>query len=179
MSDEEKNAGGAGVGAALSVPPEQPGLDDEHTTVPNPPLTNPDGKASTAAGGQWQMPKPKFQQTSGYLPQGYLKNMEEAAAAAKASMSTEDTTREQPPFVVEPAQSAADAPAIEPQPDLSEQLIPDDPPIETPSEPVQAKSSMSAVMAVLAIVGILIFVVVVLAAVYFYFIANQTAGSNF
>ncbi len=68
MSDEERNAGEGGTAtAAASVPSEQPYF-DEHTTEPNAPSV--EALPKPPAPGNWQMPKPKFQQTSGKLPQG-------------------------------------------------------------------------------------------------------------
>ncbi len=46
---------------------------DEHTTPPMP--------ATPAAPATWSMPEPVFQQTSGYLPQGYLKQIEDSGGA--------------------------------------------------------------------------------------------------
>ena len=60
MSDEEK--GLTDAIAETDVTDEhttEPNAADEHTTAPNP--RNPQ---------KWEMPKPVFQKTSGYLPQG-------------------------------------------------------------------------------------------------------------
>lgn len=63
MSEEE-------LSKEKTVPRTESG--EEHTTPPMP-----------AAPVQWSMPDPVFQQTSGYLPQGYLKQIEDAAAVSK------------------------------------------------------------------------------------------------
>jgi hypothetical protein len=180
MSDEEKNTGNAGTAATSAIePPEQPSL-DEHTTEPNAPEAAKPA-ASHAAPGKWQMPKPKFQQTSGYLPQGYLKDVEQAPTAAKGFSGSEDTTQEQAPYVPPPPkQDGADgiSPAIEPQPDLAD-LIPDEPVMESTESQVQVKSGSSFPFLALGLVGILIFVVVFLVAVYFLFLAKPSGGTNF
>jgi hypothetical protein len=46
------------------------------TVVPNPPHT-----AAAAQPGKWQMPEPVFQQSSGYLPQGFEKRFPQAVPA--------------------------------------------------------------------------------------------------
>lgn len=179
MSDEEKNAGDRGSAAAgfVSVPAEQPFL-DEHTTEPNSPSAP--GPVQQAAVGKWQMPKPKFQQTSGYLPQGYLKDIDPAAAAAAAPAGSEDTTQEQAPYAAAAAVGDGSAPpAIEPQPDLADQLVPDEPASMIAGSPMPAKGGSGGVMIVLGLIGILLFVAVFLAAVYFLFLANPSGGSIF
>src|SRR5687768_10914709 len=122
MSDEEKGAGDLGIAtAAAGVPAEQP-YPDEHTTVPNPSERPAATAAAQAADGKWEMPKPKFQQTSGYLPQGYLTEMKHAAAATgpPSSDGAGDVAQAQAPFARPPASDGVPAvpPAIEPQPDL-------------------------------------------------------------
>lgn len=178
MSDKEKNAGDSGIGtAAASVPPEQPNL-DEHTTEPNAPqATVP--TAPPAGDGKWQMPKPKFQQTSGYLPEGYLKNMQATAAAARPG--NENTTQEQVKFIPEaPDQpSAAPPPAIEPQPDLSDVLIPDEPAAEMVEGKNRIKARSAFPMIALGLIGILIFVAVFLAAVWFLLLSEPARNNIF
>jgi hypothetical protein len=180
MSDEEKSAGDGTGTAAVSVPIEQPEL-DEHTTEPNAPVTAADTKVAPA-GGNWQMPKPKFQQTSGYLPQGYLKDMNQAAAAAKSNQGSEDTTQEQPSFAATAgsteAPSPAVPPAIEPQPDLSEQLIPEEPVVENTAPQARTSSGASFPLIALGIIGLLIFAVIFIVAVYFLYIRQPGAGGG-
>jgi hypothetical protein len=178
MSDEEKNAGEGGTATApASEPPEQPFL-DEHTTEPNAPQAKP--AEQQTAPGKWQMPAPKFQQSSGYLPQGYLKDIK--PPAAKGFAGSEDTTQEQAPYVPSPPRqdgAAAKIPlAIEPQPDL-DQLIPDEPIVESAEGEVQVKTGSGFPMIVFGLIGIVIFVVAFLVAVYFLFLANPSSGNNF
>lgn len=176
MSDKEKNAGDDGTGAAAEdVPAEQPYL-DEHTTEPN--VSPQNQQAAAPAPAKWQMPKPKFQQTSGYLPQGYLKNLEQAPADEKNQPGSEDVTREPAsPMPQEPVQTAP--PSIEPQPDLDEALIADDPVSETPEVQTTSKRGSSLPVVAVGIVAILIFVAIFLAAVYFLFLATPTGNNNF
>ena len=180
MSDEEKNAGDGTGTAAVSVPTEQPDL-DEHTTVPNPaPVAD---RKAPAADGKWQMPKPKFQQTSGYLPQGYLKDMKQAAAEANSAPGNEATTQEQAPFVAASPTGDGTAspapPAIEPQPDLADQLIPEEPVGESLTPQTQRGSGSSFPLIVLGLIGLLLFATVFLAAVYFLYIRPSGDGSIF
>lgn len=175
MSEEDKNASDAAAGtAAATVPSEQPYL-DEHTTEPNAPSSPP--KAAPPSQGKWEMPKPKFQQTSGYLPQGYLKEMEAAAEAVKAAPGSEDTTQEQAAFVA-PAASATPvaAPEIEPQPDLSDQLISAESETTASVAPTERKGGSRGVMIVIGLIAILIFAALFLAAVYYLFLARPAAS---
>ena len=177
MSDKEKTTGDGTGTAAVSVPMEQPDA-DEHTTVPN--ASPASDKEVASASGKWQMPKPKFQQTSGYLPQGYLKDINQAAADAKIAGS-EDTTQEQAPFAAAagtqhgPAQSAL--PDIEPQPDLADQLIPEEPVGADIAPQAKANSGSSFTLIVLGLIGLLLFAVIFLAAVYFLYI-RPTSGDG-
>lgn len=169
MSDEQRNTGDTGLGfAAAGEPAAGPTL-DEHTTEPN--AGKPDrAGASPAEPGKWQMPKPKFQQSSGYLPQGYLKVVE-AAAAAAAAPGSEDTTQEQAPFVPKATETPAapDAIEIEPQPDISEQLVLEEVFDPASVEEVAVKKGSSIVLVVLGILGIILFVAAFIAVVYFLF----------
>lgn len=177
MSDEEKSTSEAGFAAATaSVPSEQPSL-DEHTTEPNAPEPVKRVAAPQSA-EKWQMPKPKFQQTSGYLPQGYLKEVD----LARVTAGSEDTTREQAPYKSAPDQdgsaSAVAAPAVEPQPDITE-IIRDDADSGVAATPAPAKPSSGLPVIVLVLAGIAAFVLIFLVAVYFLFLKQPSAGSGF
>ncbi len=171
MSDEVKNATDAEAATATATEQVEEPILDEHTTEPNtrPPVQRP---TQQPAPGQWEMPKPKFQQTSGYLPQGYLKEMEAAGEAVKAA--PEQAVSASPAAPVEGA-----PPAIEPQPDLTDQLIDDTPALDPAEKGTQAKSGPGLGMLVLGLIGILIFVAVFLTAVYFLFFAQPAGGNNF
>ncbi len=175
MSEEEKSTGEASGAAAAAVEQAgQPESGDEHTTAPNPPQKP----------AQWTMPKPVFKQTSGYLPQGYLKDMQEAA---RTNPDSENTTQEQSPMFGPrgkggPDLSAVDltprAAAVEPQPELSEQLIHDEPEYAATPE-VPAKKSSRISMALLGVILFLAFVAVFLTAVYFLFLKGNGDTNNF
>ena len=179
MSDEEKNAGEGGTAtAAASVPSEQPSL-DEHTTEPNAP--QPEKPAPQAATAKWQMPKPKFQQTSGYLPQGYLNKVKQRGIGTQPE--TEAPTADQPAFVPSPATGdgdpvAAAIPAVEPQPDLADQLIPEEPVDGTEVRAAARKGSRIPVF-VFWLVGAVLFIVVLLFVVFFLILAKPAVGNNF
>lgn len=169
MSDDEKTAGEGGTAAAASVPTEQPYI-DEHTTEPNAPAAPTEPQAPS---GKWQMPKPKFQQTSGYLPQGYVK---QSGAEPEASIQPAQQTA--PPASAAPAPAISEASAVEPQPDLT-QLIPDEPVPENLSAPAPAKSSSPLpFLAVLLVVGAVL-VVIVLLVIYIVFFSSSSGSSIF
>lgn len=134
------------------------------TTAPNP------AEAAPPSDG-WQMPEPKFQQSSGYLPQGYIDQLGLGAPGASAAVAQEmasDTP-------VEPETPPID---IEPQPDLAEQLEAE--PVAAPPIPVKNRSSGSRiVMLVLGLLGMILFIAAFLALVYFLFLAPQSGGSQF
>lgn len=178
MSDEERNAQQAGAGAAsASVPAEA--YPDEHTTEPHAdrePVAEP-----PPADGKWQMPKPKIQQTSGYLPQGYLKDMA-AADASKAAAGSEDMKQEQPAFAASASihNDAVSGPVdIEPQPDV-EQFVDENPPEQAVAHSSAAAAKKSPFPMILAgLVGILLFLVVFLGLVYYFFLSKPAGGNNF
>jgi len=182
MSGEEKKAGDTGTGAAAaSVPTEQPYL-DEHTTEPNAPQPGAAAPPPQATPQKWEMPKPKFQQSSGYLPQGYLKeiNMDgDGAGGGPVDDQGEQLTAERITGIGQEPGATPAAPAIEPQPDLSEQLIPEEPLHAANAAPVTPKSSSRIAFLLLVLVGILLFLAVFLAAVYYFFFATPAGGNNF
>jgi hypothetical protein len=141
-------------------------VSEADTTPPNP------ADAAVPSPGQgWQMPAPKFQQSSGYLPQGYLEKagfdvpLQAAASGAAAA----------------PAAEAPPTPAldVEPQPDLTEQL--DDQPAETAPKPVakQRSTGSRVAMIVLGLLAMAAFIAAFLALVYYLFLAPQNGGSPF
>jgi len=137
----------------------------------------PDPEAVTAApdrsdavpppGGGWQMPQPKFQQTSGYLPQGYLDQIGVAGAAPSGAAA------------VAPAMAPPAAAAVEAQPDLSEQLTP--PPQPTASAPVAKERSAGtrAALIIVGLIGMVAFLVLFLGVIYYLFLAPPGAGTQF
>ena len=140
-------------------------ISEADTTPPNPA-----NSAVPSPNRGWQMPEPKFQQSSGYLPQGYLE---------KAGF-------EVPPQVASGAAAApamaapsAAAPDVEPQPDLSEQLA--EPEVASAPKPVVQERSAGSriVMIVLGLLAMAAFIAVFLAVVYYLFLAPQAGGSNF
>lgn len=171
----------------------------EHTTPPMPAAP-----AAPAVPAQWSMPEPVFQQTSGYLPQGFLKQIEDFGAATPdddvldipaipsntpiaplgqppAEPILEMDNASTVPAAVSPMiADAAPPPAvsIEPQPDLSEQIIPD---ALTPAQPVPAakSSGLRTVLIALALLGMLGLLIAFLAFVYLYFIAGAGNPTTF
>jgi hypothetical protein len=117
------------------------------------------------------MPEPKFQQSSGYLPQGYLDKVAFEAP---------------PPSDVSPAAAgpaaapaAASEPDVEPQPDLTEQLA--EPPAPVVAKPVVKERSAGAriAMILLGLLAMVAFIAVFLGVIYYLFLAPQSGGSTF
>ncbi len=179
MSEEEKSTGDAAAATMANDEPTEQPVNDEHTTEPN--TQDPPPPAPVNAGAKWEMPKPVFQKTSGYLPQGYVTDTQQEAA--RANPDNENTTQEQPVFVPElaagPDLSAVNlSPAVEPQPDLSEQLIPDEPALGT-APPPKRNGAVGTSMIVVGLIAIMIFVAVFLGVIYFLFLRNPTDPSPF
>ena len=120
--------------------------------------------------GGWQMPEPKFRQTSGYLPQGYLEKAGMDGGIAGDEAAPAAPVGEEPP-------AQAD---IEPQPDISEQLEAG-PTVAVPSTSTVKERSTGArvAMIVLGILGMVLFIAVFLGVVYYLFISPQDGGSTF
>ena len=174
MSEEEKSTDESATGTAVASEPTEQQVVDEHTTAPNP-------QQAPAAAPKWEMPKPVFQKTSGYLPQGFIKEFEAAAEDADGQSSPDELPSRTP--AKEPDLSAINlsAPfaAVEPQPDLSDQLIPDDPDLETRPEPVAKNEGIKASMIVLGLISILAFVTVFLTVIYYLFLREAGGANNF
>ena len=117
------------------------------------------------------MPEPKFQQTSGYLPEGYLDKIAFDAA---------------PPTAVSPAaaaptlaQSTASAPDIGPQPDLSEQLAPPLPPAATKPVAKERSAGARVAMIILGLLAMVAFIAVFLGVIYYLFLMPQSGETTF
>ncbi|MDI1242775.1 MAG: hypothetical protein PSX80_12740 [bacterium] len=141
-------------------------ISEVDTTPPNPansPVPSP--------GAGWQMPAPKFQQTSGYLPEGYLDKIAFEAA---------------PPPEVSPAAAApalapspASRPDIEPQPDLTEQLAPPPPPVTTTPVLKERSAGTRIALIILGLVAMVAFIAVFLAVIYYLFLMPQGGETTF
>lgn len=121
--------------------------------------------------GGWQMPEPKFQKTSGYLPQGYLE---------KASLDGGSAGDHSPP-AAEPAGDLSPAPAdVEPQPEVAEQLEAGPTVVPPPVRSVKERSTgVRVALIVLGLLGMVLFIAVFLGVVYYLFISPQDGGSTF
>lgn len=132
--------------------------------------------------GTWEMPKPVFQQSSGFLPQGFEKRFPKpdaqaevptdepvsdgvtAAVQAAAAAPSADAETPAPP----PAIEVSESPNIQPQPDVKEEFTLDEAPSPAPAK----KKRSPAVRITLAILGILAmiaFVIIFLGVVYYLF----------
>lgn len=118
------------------------------------------------SGDGWKMPKAKFQQTSGYLPKGY------AAAVGKEFARRDDKTEESN-ITPQPAE-------VQPQPELTEQLVsPETPePVEAGPQPT-AKSGIRWGYVVLGVGIMLAMLLAFVIVVYFLFIAPAASAGPF
>lgn len=181
MSDEENTSSSTAAKRAANEPLSEQPVADEHTTAPNSP------QQDTGVAPKWEMPKPVFQKTSGYLPQGYVTDMQEAA---RANPDNEETTLEQPVADLHPAAgldlsagnfSATPAPAaaVEPQPELPEELLADEPATETAPEPQEKSGGVRTSMIVLGLIAILAFLGVFLFVIVYLFFPGFVDTSPF
>jgi hypothetical protein len=143
-------------------------ISEADTTPPNPANT-----AVPSPNQGWQMPEPKFQQSSGYLPQGYLDNL-----GFEAPDQADSTGAAAAP-AMEAAPGPAGAPDVEPQPDLSEQLA--EPQVVAPPKAAVTERGTASrvVMIVLGLLAMAAFIAVFLAVVYYLFLAPPAGGSTF
>lgn len=141
-------------------------ISEADTTPPNPA-----NSAVPSPGAGWQMPEPKFQQSSGYLPQGYLDKV-----AFEAPPPSDVSPAAAAPAV---APAVAAGPDIEPQPDLNEQLEPPTAPVIT--KPVVKERSAGAriAMIVLGLLAMVAFIAVFLGVVYYFFLMPQGGQTTF
>lgn len=139
---------------------------DEHTTEPH-----------ANAPDKWEMPEPVFQQTSGYLPQGYVKKIEEEVAAADVQPeNTEDTETapsDAPPPATEAAADVEQYSATAPDPLSVEELA------TSPAIVVKPPSTVRPIAILIALLVVALFVAVVLAVVFFGFLARPDEINNF
>ncbi len=140
-------------------------ISEADTTPPNPA-----NSAVPAPAAGWQMPEPKFQQTSGYLPEGYLDKVAFEAPPPSASPVAAGLAA---------APEVASEPDIEPQPDLTEQLA--EPPAPVIAKPTVKERSAGARIAfiVLGLIAMVAFIVIFLGVIYYLFLAPPNVGSTF
>jgi len=139
-------------------PSDVPPLGEVDTTPPNAP------EPEQQSGG-WKMPEPKFQKTSGYLPQGYLDQVDAAGQATQRAPEND---------VHGPA--AVPSAQVEAQPDLNEQIA-DIPALAAPTSVVNQRSpAVRITLIVLGLLAMIGFVAVFLAVIYFLFLAPQASG---
>ena len=128
---------------------------DMDTTPPNPASTAP---PAPDHGKQWEMPKPVFRRSSGRLPQSF--------AAAAAPVEANNGDKADPADPPSPEASAY----VEPQPDISEEII-----VDTPVKTVDEPRERSTAVRVFLLIGVLLviagFVAAFLSVIYFLFLA--------
>lgn len=131
--------------------------------------------------GTWEMPKPVFQQSTGYLPQGFQDSFpaedpqkdiptEEPVADAPAA----NTTAQAAAIAPVPALEISESPDVQPQPDLTQEFVIDE--TALPAAPVNKKRSpvVRVILILLGIVAMFAFIVVFLAVIYYLFFYNPS-----
>ena len=106
--------------------------------------------ATAAAPAAWRMPEPVFRQSTGRPVKDLVQRHDPSPAP----------------------QTLPDQPAVEPQPALAEQLIPDNATPETPSPPRSRSTGFRLAMLAVAIVAMAAFAAGFLALIYFLFLAS-------
>ncbi len=148
--------------------------EDLNTTPPNPtpaPVTPEPVEGEPTVAGKWEMPKPVFRKTSGYLPQGY-----EKLIAGSEDPTVSPNPEELPTEGFEESSNAA--PAVEPQPDLAEVIIPE-PEVMSEASVAKTRSSNGIVWTILGILFIVGFIAVFLAVIYWFFLRPAGASGIF
>jgi hypothetical protein len=141
-------------------------ISEADTTPPNPA-----NSAVPSPGIGWQMPEPKFQQTSGYLPEGYLNKI-----AFEATPPTAVSPVSAAPAI---APSPESGPDIGPQPDLTEQLAPPPPPVIAKPVVKERSSGARIAMIILGLLAMVAFIAVFLGVIYYLFLAPQGGETTF
>ncbi|HEX6278464.1 MAG TPA: hypothetical protein VFZ49_00495 [Pyrinomonadaceae bacterium] len=132
------------------------------TTPPDP------APAAVPPPGGWQMPEPKFQKSSGYLPQGYLDRLNADSVPQMGGTAAAAAPAAAPPFD-----------DVEPQPDVLEQI---EKPVTTATPPraqkVRSKGTRIALI-LLGVLGMIAFITVFLGVIYYLFLLPENGGSTF
>lgn len=147
----------------------------EPTGGSEPPLSD---IAPPVPADKWQMPKPVFRKTSGYLPQGFEKQFPRSDGNGAAEAAA-DGFPAAVPAAAAPAPAAVLSPPavdIEPQPDISEQFVLKEIAPQAVSEP--KSSGMGLWFAAAVFVAIAVFVTIFLALVWYLFL-RPADGGNF
>src|SRR5258708_17832697 len=127
------------------------------------------------APGAWEMPTPVFQQSSGYLPQGFEKRF--PVPDPQADVPTDEPVAEVPVANAPTGTAAPAAPALEtsgspnvqPQPDLTDDLAVDAAPVLTVPEKKKRSPVVRVILALLGIAAMIVFAIVFLAVIYYLF----------
>jgi hypothetical protein len=144
-------------------------VSDEKTNIPDPSEADTVRPEKTTGDG-WKMPEPVFRQTSGYLPQGFEKRFAPAAAGSPPASEEADAGS---------VARAAAAPAVEPQPDILEELPPPDEP-EQSKIPQKSKGGVGRILLILfGLLVVFVFILLFLAVVYYFYLAPAADSGNF
>lgn len=165
---------------------EESAVDDLNTTPPNPPPSAPAAAIPAPESvAKWEMPKPVFQQSSGYLPKGYAEQFAPSAekiespppAASPQPGGEGDSAADFPPPAPE---ASARATAIEPQPEIFDPVPADEDPVIASAEVGKPKSGFLRI--VLVILGLLaagLVIILFLAGIWYFFLSSSRSRGPF
>lgn len=151
------------------------------------PITNPDidltpqmpESSAVKQPGKWEMPEPVFQQTSGYLPQGYIESVREQTAQTNEQPANFEVTMVGAPPPAMPAAAPPPVVEIEPQPNISEQFTVENEALPNLPEPRKSSGVGKLILIVLTITAMAFLGIVFLAVIYYLFFAPAGESNIF
>ena len=119
--------------------------------------------------GEWEMPKPVFQQSTGHLPQGFQGRFKDPGSQGGTDGQQPRAETRVVAVSPPPAIEISESPDIRPQPNLSEDFVVDE--TILPPAPARKKrnAGAQAVLVLLGIVAMAVFAVGFVALVYYLF----------
>lgn len=131
------------------------------TTPPQPDL--PTGSTSS----EWKMPEPVFKKTSGYLPKGYVQQLDVPVQTqiVKDGADAENETRNKAIETIESSEIN-----VEPQPDILEEVVEISEPIE--HQPTHKKGSIGKLLTILLLLIVFFVLAAMFVAVVWYLLAS-------
>ena len=116
--------------------------------------------------GAWEMPKPIFQQSTGYLPRGFQDRLADAAPQGAAGIPMQPGASAVPP---PPAVEISNSPDIQPQPNLAEDFIIDEPVLAAAPPKKKRSPAAQLILVLLGIFAMAVFAIGFVALVYYLF----------
>jgi hypothetical protein len=132
-----------------------------------------------SAPGKWEMPKPVFRRSDGFLPEGFAKRypVADEPVTAEPVASSDGTAAAMAPEATPSVPAATEPAEIQPQPDLEDTLAP----VASKPVPQSASASRPLLGMLFGVVGLMIMAVVavaVLLAVYYFFFYSPGESLN-